>query len=98
MPYVAITEITIPAEYFLLCPASTKVMGITGAVPHPTRQNPITDVQKYGSITESKMPVMIKHALMIYIRAIPTLSMMLSETKRDVAIQIINVRYPQVNT
>lgn len=65
MTYVVTIEIAIPDEYFGDIPARVNVMGIIDAVPKPTREKPINDVQKKGKVTASKIPSIIALALKI---------------------------------
>ena len=81
-----------PGEYFFDCPANAYDIGTTAAVPKPTRENPIMAVQKYGKMMASKMPMMMNAALMIYIEAMPILSMITSEINLDKAIKVIKIR------
>ena len=92
IPYVAIIEIAIPGEYFVEADASVNVMGITAAVPNPTKQNPSIDGQKVGKRIASKMPVTTKQALMMNVFAIPISSTTRSDANLDKAIQIIYVK------
>jgi hypothetical protein len=92
IPYVAIIEIAIPGEYFVEPEASVNVMGITAAVPKPTKQNPSMEGQKVGKRMASKIPVKTKQALKTNVFAIPILSTTRSDANLDIAIQIIYVR------
>ena len=65
IPKVAISEIAIPGEYVLEAPAKVYVMGITEAVPKPTKEKPIMAGQKLGSKIANIIPVKINEALMI---------------------------------
>src|SRR5687768_11224201 len=81
IPYVAITEIAIPGEYFFDPEASVNVIGIIAAVPKPVRQNPISDSQNVGNKTASRIPKNIKQALKMYVLAMPIHSTRWSEAK-----------------
>lgn len=65
IPYVAISEIAIPGEYFLEPEARLNVMGMTAAVPKPVRQKPIIDGQNVGKIIARAIPKKMKQELTI---------------------------------
>ena len=48
IPYVAMSEIAIPGEYFFDPDANVKVMGMMAAVPNPVKQKPIIEGQNVG--------------------------------------------------
>lgn len=92
MPYEAMIDIAKPGEYFRDVDASVNVMGTIAAVPKPTKQNPIIEVQNVGKIIAIQIPENINVALIANVLGIPILSTMRSETKRDIAMQIMKIR------
>ena len=75
MPYVERIDIAIPAEYFFDPVDSTNVIGITEAVPAPTRQKPASEVQKEGNSVAIRIPEKMREALMMKALGIPIYSM-----------------------
>src|SRR5690606_24684810 len=85
-------------EYFSTVDASRNVIGTIAAVPSPTRQKPIRQIQNVGKRTEIVMPATISMALNVKVGLMPICSINQSVAKRDWAMQIINVRYPSVKS